>query len=212
MATTFTCPKGHASADNDFCSECGAKIQGGNSPAAVVSEPPSGRLCPDCGAPVPGPGVNFCEICGYNFLTQTSGQLPIPVPPVSPPAPPAPTVQAFTLVIAVDPSLRAATSPEAPVDPQPVIYRVDKPTNLLGRKSDARAIFPDIPLDSDTAISHRHGVISQTLDGILSYRDLESSNGTKLNGTDVTPLADIPLKAGDQLTLGHWTRITVTAN
>ena len=172
----------------------------------------SGRLCPDCGAPVPGPGVNFCEICGYNFVTQTSGQLPKPVAPVNRLRATRAGSAGIHSRYRIDPSLRAATSPEAPLDPQPAIYRVDKPTNLLGRKSEARAIFPDIALDSDTAISHRHGVISQTLDGILSYRDLESSNGTKLNGIDVTPLAEISLNAGDQLTLGHWTRITITAN
>jgi hypothetical protein len=211
MASTFTCPKGHTSADNDFCSECGAKIQNASPAAAIVSDTGNSRRCPDCGAPVPAPGINFCEICGYNFVTQTSGQFLQQVAQ-TPPAPvnTAP-LRGFTLLVAVDATLRDATSPEAPPSAEPFMYTIDKPANLIGRKSEARAIFPDISLDSDTAVSHRHGIISPTPDGLV-YRDLGSSNGTRLNGTEVTPLADIPLQAGDRLTLGHWTRITVQTN
>lgn len=242
MASTFLCPKGHASVDNDFCSECGAKIQGASGPSGAQangSEP----VCPDCGAPVPSAGVNFCEICGYNFVTRSSGQFsvgpavtpvsptpapapptPAAVPPVAAPTPPrspdvtpvtatvaSPAVASLRLVITVDPSLRDSNSPEAPVDSEPIIYPLERPVNLVGRKSDSRAIYPEIALDSDTAISHRHGIISKLPDGSVIYRDLESSNGTRLNGADITPLADTPLRVGDQLTLGHWTRISVEA-
>jgi pSer/pThr/pTyr-binding forkhead associated (FHA) protein len=55
-------------------------------------------------------------------------------------------------------------------------------------------------------------LISVASDGSLIYRDLGSSNGTKLNGAEVASLVDLPLKSGDQLTLGHWTRITVEPN
>ncbi|NJR68038.1 MAG: FHA domain-containing protein [Synechococcales cyanobacterium CRU_2_2] len=44
----------------------------------------------------------------------------------------------------------------------------------------------------------------------LSLRDLGSSNGTLLNGQGLTPLQDYPLQSGDSLTLGHWTRLTLT--
>ena len=215
MASTFICPKGHSSADNDFCSECGAKIQ--NAPAAVTDISPAPD-CPDCGAPAPAAGVNFCEICGYNFGTQRSGEFPhlAKAPPKQTPPTPQPVDKAasasFKLVVAVDPTLRNAGSPEAPRDTPPLIYSVDKPSYLIGRKSEVRAIFPEIALDSDAAVSHRHGVISQTPEGLLVYRDLGSANGTRLNGADLAPLVDKLLGTGDELTLGHWTRITVTAN
>jgi len=216
MASTFTCPKGHTSADHDFCSECGAKIQNGSAPAPTPANAGNGRVCPDCRAPAPTAGVNFCEICGYNFVTQTSGQFPRPVPQPAPQPPPPPVNSAptkiFSLLVAVDPTLRSAASPEAPVDAAAFVYTIDKPANMIGRRSEARAIYPDVALDSDTAVSHRHGIISQTPEGLLTYRDLGSSNGTRLNGTDVTPLVDTPLAAGDQLTLGHWTRITVNTD
>jgi hypothetical protein len=32
-----------------------------------------------------------------------------------------------------------------------------------------------------------------------------------LNGAEIQPMHDQPLKDGDQITLGHWTRITVRA-
>lgn len=210
MATTFACPKGHASADHDFCSECGAKIAGEPAPAL-------GNTCPDCRAPIASPGINFCEICGYNFVTRTSGQVPAdptpePTPPPIPSATPAAgavVTPALQLTIAIDPALRTTASPEPPENAQPIQQPIGTRSLLIGRRSEARAIFPDVPLDADTAVSHRHGMITQASDGQIFYRDLGSSNGTRLNGTELKPLADTPLKAGDQLTLGHWTRITI---
>jgi hypothetical protein len=211
MSSTSICPKGHSSSENDFCSECGAKIQ--SAAGVMPNNPNPGRLCPDCNAPAPAAGINFCEICGYNFVTQTSGQFPAPIkespPPPPPPPVPAADPTAFMLAISVDATLRTAASPEEPPLTAPFVYSVDKPVSLVGRKSEARAIFPEISLDSDTAVSHRHGLISQTPEGLLIYRDLGSANGTRLNGADVTPLVDTPLKIGDHLTLGHWTRIVV---
>ena len=213
MASTFICPKGHSSVDSDFCSECGAKIQPSVAATNILDAPTGGKVCPDCSAPAPAAGVNFCEICGFNFVTHTSGQFPGSVKSAAP-APPPTTALAteFKLVISVDPSLRNPSSPEAPVDPQVVTYTIEKAVSLVGRRSEGRAIFPDISLDVDSAVSHRHGIISKTPDGQLTYRDLSSSNGTRLNGKDITPLVDTPLRAGDQLTLGHWTRITVESN
>jgi len=217
MASIFICPKGHSSADNDFCSECGSKIQGAVPITAAVSNKSSagGKVCPDCSAPAPSAGVNFCEICGFNFVTGTSGQFPAPVvkqaPVVPAPLPQAVTIS-FKVIVCVDPTLRTPDSPEAPTDFAPITYLLDKPASLVGRKSEGRAVFPEIPLDADSAVSHRHGLISVAPDGSLIYRDLGSANGTKLNGAEVASLVDLPLKSGDQLTLGHWTRITVEPN
>ena len=85
-----------------------------------------------------------------------------------------------------------------------------KPVNLIGRQSAARAIHPEIPLDFDDAVSHRHAVLTKLDDGSLVLRDIGSSNGTQVNATEVQPMTDIPLHDGDEITLGHWTRIKVT--
>ena len=39
--------------------------------------------------------------------------------------------------------------------------------------------------------------------------DVGSSNGTQLNGKDVPAGVRTPVSAGDEITLGCWTRITL---
>jgi pSer/pThr/pTyr-binding forkhead associated (FHA) protein len=48
-------------------------------------------------------------------------------------------------------------------------------------------------------------------DGTLAVRDLGSANGTQVNGKDIVPGTDIPLHAGDSISVGAWTRILVRA-
>ena len=91
----------------------------------------------------------------------------------------------------------------------PVTIQLDKTVNLIGRKSEKRAILPEVPLDLDDAVSHRHALLTRGDDGSLTLRDIGSANGTRLNGADGQPLVDIPLHDGDQITLGRWTRLTV---
>lgn len=117
----------------------------------------------------------------------------------------------WTLLVVVDPSLREPDSPEPPENVPPVTVKLDKPVNLIGRKSEKRAIIPEISLDLDDAVSHRHALLTCGDNGSLTLRDIGSSNGTRLNGNDVQPLVDIALHDGDQITLGRWTRLTVNA-
>lgn len=93
----------------------------------------------------------------------------------------------------------------------PLAIALDKPINLIGRRSEKRAILPEVSLDLDDAVSHRHALLTRGDDGSLILRDIGSSNGTRLNGADVHPLTDMPMHDGDQITLGRWTRITVKA-
>lgn len=129
------------------------------------------------------------------------------VPSSAPPAQPA----AWELVIRVDPSLRQADSPEAPGIPDRALS-LTQPQYLIGRTSEARAIFPEIALDADAAVSHRHGLLARQADGSYVLRDLGSSNGTVLNGVEIKALVDCGLRSGDEFTLGHWTRIQVVKN
>ena len=181
------CPKGHESAETDFCSVCGAKM---------AEAPAQAANCPDCGAARQPADTVFCEDCGFNFSTGVHGE----------PKPPA--VQ-WQIVVSVDPSLRTDQSPDPPPGFTPLTIILDKESSLIGRRSEKRAIYPESALDFDDAVSHRHALLNKTADGGLTLRDLESANGTRLNGADVLPLTDMPLKAGDGITLGHWTRLTV---
>ncbi len=193
----LTCPNGHASTEDDFCTICGTKMHA----------PPALTNCPDCGLARDSGGGIFCEFCGFNFNTREHGELKaIPTPQT--PAAQTP-VREWQAVITVDPSLRTAESPEAPEGVVAITIPLIRETHLIGRRSEKRAIFPEIPLDSDDAVSHRHALITRTSGGGLTLRDIGSSNGTTLNGKPLEPLTDVALNPGDELTLGHWTRIRI---
>ena len=74
---------------------------------------------------------------------------------------------------------------------------IDKPILLLGRQAEC-----DVQLNS-RKVSRRHCVIAQIND-YLVVRDLDSTNGTRLNGQ----LADeAELKDGDVIQLGESTLV-----
>ena len=238
----YACPKGHSSTENDYCSECGAKIDGGP-PAAVqmpktAAAPAGAATCPDCGVARDPSGGHFCEVCGYNFQTGAHGEIPMPAgsaapPPAPPPPPPAPPPAAgeappapppaplpappdsatlgWEIDIAIDPSMHVDGSPAPPTDFSSAVAALRMGSNLIGRSSPKRGIHPEVALDADDAVSHRHALIDIHADGSATLRDIGSSNGTSVNGTEIKPLTDTPVKDGDQITLGHWTRLTLKA-
>jgi ribosomal protein L40E len=193
---TVTCPKGHESTEPDFCSECGARLGS----AMAETSAPAAEICPDCNSARPPDGGKFCELCGYNFETGAYGE--IPLPPAAP--------EKWTVLVTVDPALKEPGSPDPPPDWSPVTIAADRDTLLIGRTSKSRAIAPEIPLDFDTAVSHRHAVLTRTNASGWSIRDVGSSNGTRLNGRDIQAMIDVPLNPGDRVTLGHWTCITLS--
>jgi hypothetical protein len=230
----YTCPKGHNSTEADFCSECGAKITGLGI-TELVSNPTNKSTrattqpCPDCSTPHEADSGNFCEICGYNFLTGAQGGDPLfnfpppikspanlaataptqpPNPPANPSIPAANAVSQWQIIISIDPSLATPDSPTPPTQ-APIIIGLNHPTNLIGRTSQARAIHPEIPLDLDDAVSSRHAILTLHPDGSLVLRDIGSSNGTMVNGKEIAIMVDIPISSGDEITLGHWTRIKI---
>ena len=225
----YPCPKGHNSTEADFCSECGAKIMGvGIAETPVTQTIASATIpCPDCTTPHEANSGNFCEICGYNFLTGNGGVEAFPPPIVTLPSSSAPTqpientstpsvstvpaLVKWQVIISIDPSLATPNSPLAPTH-APIEIDLPNSTNLIGRTSVARAIHPEIPLDGDDAVSSRHAIITIQPDGSAILRDIDSSNGTMVNGKEIAALVDVPLRSGDEITLGHWTRIKLIGN
>jgi hypothetical protein len=202
----MVCPKGHDSDDSDFCSVCGMKMAA--APAAAAGPAAGGEACPDCGAPRHAEDSVFCEDCGYNFTTGVHGAHE--AKPAAPEPEPPPTVLAeWEVSVSVDASLKTAESPDPPADFQPSTTLLLGESYLIGRRSEKRGITPEISLDADDAVSHRHAMLTRTPDGGLSIKDLNSSNGTRLNEADIAPQVDTPLKDGDQITVGHWTRIAI---
>jgi hypothetical protein len=230
--STYSCPKGHASTESDFCSECGAKILGiaeapSVTPVAVATQADSMlQSCPDCATVHDLANGDFCEICGYNFVTGAHGELPLATKPpletatvkqgaLDNPSTPGldPAIAPSTLTnpkwqveITVDPSLRHPDSP-LPPEQAAIVLPLDQISHLIGRNSELRAIHPEIALDFDDAVSHRHALLTLQPDGSLILRDIGSSNGTKLNGSEIKAMVDMPVQEGDEITLGHWTNI-----
>ncbi len=223
---TYLCPKGHQSTESDYCSECGAKMTG--APAAPVQSAPPASVggpehCPDCGTARDQLDIPFCEICGFNFVTGAHGDLSAIPPPPPPPeaaslAAPVQTapVQAapvpaalWTATLAIDPALQEPGSPVPPEGLGPFPFPLAAPVSLIGRRSEPRAIFPEVPVQHDDAVSHRHALLQLAPDGTLTVRDIGSSNGTKLNGVPMKPMTDYPLNDGDVLAFGHWSTLTL---
>ncbi|MCV3214196.1 FHA domain-containing protein [Plectonema radiosum NIES-515] len=250
--STYKCLKGHESTECDYCSECGVKILGAGEAmsddkplrvyAPKIPQNITLETCPACSVQREPNSGDFCEICGYNFVTLAHGEVPIvegtggqgdrgglrdqggqggqrKISPLSSPSPlsSSPPIT-WELAIAIDPSLRHPESPEPPTNQQAIpsvsfanAFRLNKANNLIGRNSQARGIEPEIALDFDNAVSHRHALLNLQSDGSLTLRDINSSNGTKLNGVELKPMVDTLLQDGDEFTLGHWTRIVVKA-
>ncbi|MBA3920461.1 MAG: FHA domain-containing protein [Nostocaceae cyanobacterium] len=206
----YQCSQGHKSTESDYCSNCGAKILGS---IQLESSIPTSKLttCPGCSAPYEPNNSKFCEICGYNFVTNSRCEVPPSSPPPEVTDEPTKPILAWEIVVTVDPSLREAESPLPPVNQPPMTLRLEKESNLIGRTSEARLIYPEIALDLDDAVSRRHAILNLQADGTLTLRDIDSANGTKLNKVILKPMVDTLLQDGDEFTLGHWTRIAIKA-
>jgi uncharacterized Zn finger protein (UPF0148 family) len=228
--TTNLCPKGHLSTESDYCSECGSKMQADESLAAIQLAPPQDPAttisCPACGAPHHEDDGNFCEICGYNFSTGQAPDLSVatlsPPPEIAQPQVPdnqSPSVDplvslptssplGWQITIRIDPTLATPQSPPAPAQ-DPIEMPLNQSTSLIGRNSTTKCVTPEIPLDFDDAVSHRHALLIVQADGSLIIRDIGSSNGVQFKGQTLAAMADVPLQSGDIFSLGHWTAIEV---
>ena len=83
----------------------------------------------------------------------------------------------------------------------------------IGRRSVSRGIDPEIDLSGppkDPGISRLHAKLVPAPDGSWTVVDLGTENGITINGQDVPAGNSVPLRPGDRIHLGAWTRITIT--
>ncbi|MCW5951293.1 MAG: FHA domain-containing protein [Propionibacteriaceae bacterium] len=116
----------------------------------------------------------------------------------------------------IDPDWYAAQGSTDPLPSPglPDIVPLVKESNLIGRVSTSRNIYPEVDCELDTGCSRRHARL--TTDGTRWWiEDLESANGTFL-GTAAGPLPAMPIPRGkvelapdQRIYLGAWTRIVV---
>ena len=83
----------------------------------------------------------------------------------------------------------------------------------IGRASSSTGIVPEIDLGGpprDPGVSRQHAKLVPASDGSWTVVDLGTANGITVNGRDVPSGGSVPLRPGDRIHLGAWTRITVT--
>lgn len=214
---TTRCREGHESTEPDYCSVCGAAMRTpaarGKGPAKVSSP---ATVCPSCGEARADTDARYCEVCRFDFVAKQAGPPPAGQrQPTAAPNPLAALVNAprasWELVVRVDPSLDTEPDPTSPCPSgvAELVITLDREL-LVGRRDDLRDIRPELPV-SDPGASRRHAKFVLGADGLPALQDLASTNGTKLNGADTAPGSRTPLKDGDSVTLGRWTRITLRA-
>jgi FHA domain len=118
--------------------------------------------------------------------------------------------QRLNVVVITDPSLveDEEERKQCPQGEPDLVFPLDLEENLVGRRSDAKKIFPEIDI-RDPGVSHRHLKIVRQSDGSFVALELGSANGTTLNGTALKPGLPTSIAVGDELLVGLWTRLRI---
>ena len=219
---SFTCRRGHHSVSDDYCDVCGARNWGSPraapapaapapaaAPAAVAAQPepepePVDQLCPTCGAPRDGVD-RYCSSCAYDFETgEDLSRAVAAVAPAPSPVPAAPVGFGLVLLLSADHARSGEGGcPPPPADWSDHVFIVDRPSVVIGRDESA-----DVPVPGDPYVSRRHAEIVDLGDQ-WGLRDLSSTNGTRLNGVALVGSEVKLLKAGDEVDLGCYIRLTI---
>jgi hypothetical protein len=118
--------------------------------------------------------------------------------------------QRLNVVVITDPSLveDEEQRKQCPQGEPDLVFPLDLDENLVGRRSDAKKIYPEIDI-RDPGISHRQLKLVRQADGSFVALELGSANGTTLNGAALKPGLPTPIAAGDELLVGLWTRLRI---
>jgi len=190
-------------------------------PAAPATAPPpraAAGICPDCGSSR-APGARYCEVCRYDheqgaatlhvMQTASAGRAEAPAAATATTSVPRPTSRRWVVVVSVDPQQASEHAVKDCPAARPLQrFPLDLAETLIGRRSERRGIYPELDL-ADAGVSHRHLLLLRQQDCSFAALDLGSSNGTRLNDSELQPGVSVPLAASDELRLGIWTRITI---
>ena len=219
-------------ADALFCEACGYDFTTGTPPATAIpaawpdSAPPPDVVTEsdpvaDFLAESPSAAARDTDgpdaTDGSDATADAAGEpLPQPESPASPPAPLQRPGVDWVAELWIDPDWYAAQGSTDPMPSQglPDIVPLVKESNLVGRVSHSRGIFPDVDCELDTGCSRRHAMLST--DGTRWWiEDLNSANGTFV-GAAAGPLPAMPipqgrveLTPGQRIYVGAWTRIVI---
>ncbi|MBN1264402.1 MAG: FHA domain-containing protein [Anaerolineales bacterium] len=157
--------------------------------------------CPNCGHQE-FVGTIFCSECGTRLVHLSS----------------MPTIRVTRESIDREAVVTKPTTPEGPVlesgallglkeiKSGDILSLVGRNNYTLGRTKKNQAIMPDVDLTAydayDYGVSRIHAEIRLTSEGIYMI-DLDSSNGTLVNGHFLEPQRPFPIRHGDILQLGR---------
>ena len=151
-------------------------------------------------------GALFCSECGASFLSEENAYAP--------------------LISQDELSQRKAQSQAVPdesmsphqgsgvarlslllLDSNQEIPMAGRTEFTLGRVAEGQSILPDIdlaPYDAySQGVSRLHAAI-KWVDQAVTVVDLDSANGTRVNGQKIAPNVDFPVKPGDVIALGRF--------
>jgi len=223
----FPCPAGHESTQPDYCSKCGAKLgvaevpgESGEMALPLFLRKPaklaSARPPPAAAQIVPPPAAApIAPVPAAAAVASAPAAAPVaPAPaepaPADPPAAIAVKPQELWVSVRVDPTLVLTPDPDnpCPVDTPEKLFPLDLAKTLVGRRSHDQDVHQEIPI-ADSGISRRHLTFLRAADSRVTVLDLNSTNGTKLNGMKLEAGVETLVRPGDELTIGEWTRLII---
>jgi len=91
------------------------------------------------------------------------------------------------------------------VETNEIVYLEEKKEYTIGRVSEDQPILPDIDLSASKAyangVSRIHALVKLNNNNLM-IKDLDSSNGTRINSKKIYPKVEYQLNKGDTITLG----------
>jgi serine/threonine protein kinase len=141
--------------------------------------------------------------------------------PVALARPGSPRLTTWTAVVTADRAYYEAVRAEGMLEAEKIQFPDHYPEQRfplsgtearIGRRSTTRGTHPEIDLTgphTDRGLSRDHARLIAGPDGTWSVVD-SGTNGTMVNGSEIPPGVAVPLRDGDRINLGAWTRITMT--
>lgn len=158
------------------------------------------QICPNCSSKQ-FDGTIFCSECGENLVATTRHETTLSLGQ----RPPTGELADEAMLI---PAPMPATGPQITLVIMNSGRRISLAMGdglLIGRKDNARGIFPDVDLGLDggydAGVSRRHAILAYD-NGLYTVEDLNSANGTFINEQRLPAQQATRLKQGDELKCG----------